>query len=81
MGMPNKLFSAMVEGVDAGGGFLTTYRVAAPSADTVPLLIGREAETGDWTLVGLEELEFLGLTELESGCTAVTGRSYFSSEP
>lgn len=70
----------MVEGVDRGGSFLATFEISTASESDIPMVLQEEASKNEWTVVRLEEVEFVGDEHVETrSCRALGGRSYFES--
>ncbi len=75
---PNRHYRVMVEGADESGGFFTTYEVVIAQQERLLDALGREAETGTWELLRIEEVQVVSeSTPGRRRIEQVTGRAYF----
>lgn len=78
MASPNKRFRVMVEGVDDNGSFITTFEVVVASCEDVAEALDREALSGGWRLVQIEDPEAIRAEpDAALGTAQMTGRAYF----
>lgn len=76
-----KVYSVMLEGVDAGLGYFMNIEVAASSPALAMQLAEERARELDLVIVGVEEVTETGETSgLDSKVLSVSGKSYFPAE-